>query len=639
MPPAHRRIASAVIIDQLEGRTLFAGHALTVVAPLPTSSGISFAEPSELVRDSAGNLYGTDAFGGNGLGTVFEVVPSTGSATLLLSFDSSTIEKTVGVQPQALAIDTNGNLFGVTYYSIISNQGDTGPGSLFEIPATNRSTVVTLYTFSDSTVGTDPWSILADPSGNMDVLTQTGSTNNAGAILQFAPATGYAKPTTLGALPTGSMNASSLNRTAGGAFYGTTQNGGTVSKDQPLGAGTLFALPAGSSTVVTLAGFDDATTGASPNRPYVDAFGNVFGTCAGGSGDNGDVWKYSVATGKLTRLAEFTANGNQYNPTGGLVSDKSGKLIGLYSDSDPDRAGGIFTFNPTTHALAVLGTFDPYTYGAAPGLTADGAGNYYGVTARGGYKKDGFVFKLALSSPSAPTTGPTPTPTVALGSLPASVVSGSPSTGTVIVTLANSTATASTGTVTVALYATTTGAIDAASTRLAVVSKRLTLEGGRSVTVTVPVRKLSLPAGTYTVLARATEAADGGTAVSTTGPKLAVAAANVSLSSTVGVTGPTIVARGKSLSLLLTVVNAGNVVAKGRATLAIYLSVDGVAYTVPVATLVRAATVKPGGQAVTLRLKVKVPKAIAAGSFFPLVTLTQGSAMTTAAAATLVTVE
>ena len=72
-----------------------------------------------LVRDAAGNLYGTTHGGGAfGLGTVFELSP-TGQETVLHSFDENDGEEPYG----GLIFDTEGNLYGTTYYGGVHGSG------------------------------------------------------------------------------------------------------------------------------------------------------------------------------------------------------------------------------------------------------------------------------------------------------------------------------------------------------------------------------------------------------------------------------------------------------------------------------------------------------------------------------------
>ena len=91
-----------------------------------------------LVRDAAGNLYGTLAYGGrNGLGSVFKLTPTRHRSgpewaieKILLNFDGGD-----GVYPYSgLAIDPAGNLYGATYFGgNLSDCDYTGCGVIFEI--------------------------------------------------------------------------------------------------------------------------------------------------------------------------------------------------------------------------------------------------------------------------------------------------------------------------------------------------------------------------------------------------------------------------------------------------------------------------------------------------------------------------
>jgi len=88
-----------------------------------------------LVRDAAGNLYGTTAEGGmtagicvssggrNGCGTVFKLDP-TGAETVLYRFTGGTD----GLVPTGLVLDAAGNLYGSTL-----DAGISGSGTVFKL--------------------------------------------------------------------------------------------------------------------------------------------------------------------------------------------------------------------------------------------------------------------------------------------------------------------------------------------------------------------------------------------------------------------------------------------------------------------------------------------------------------------------
>ena len=645
--------------DPLERRRLFA--AVTLVAPIPALS-YTFVNTAVTapVRDAAGNLYLADPQGGpSDVGTLLEVAPATGTVTTLYTFDGST-----GAEPIALAIDAAGDLFGLASYSIATapptantaGPSASGPGVLFEVTAGDRSAATVLYAFSDPTVGQDPTALVVDPAGNVDVLTTyagPGGTDDGGTLLQFAPATAYATPTLLAALPTTRfVYSDQLALGTDGSLYVSSGSSGSDGS----GPGALYKLVPGGSTVSTLATFDPATTGSEPSGLYVDSAGDLFGTAESGRGtanSYGDVWEYAAATGTLASVAGFAdtthADGTVtspagFYPLGGVAPDGSGDLLGVTSQGSNGN-GTVFSANPATGAITYLATFTSTGttgYGPETGLVPAGSGNFYGVTESGGANGRGAVFELNPSAASptptptpTPTPSPTPTgtatltPTVAKSTLATSVITGTKAKrGSVFVSLTDGGTANSTGTDTVALYATTTGAVDAASTLIGSVQRKLTVRAGHSVTVAVPVASLQLTDGAYTVLAQVTDAA-GTAAVSATGPAIAVAPATVTLDVAIGAVSPTALAAGKPLAVTVTVTNSGNTDALGPLTVTLGLSADGGAtLAVPFAPVKKGGTVKANGRAVAVHLKVKTPATVPPGTYLPVVTVTSRTGYT-----------
>jgi uncharacterized repeat protein (TIGR03803 family) len=182
---------------------------------------------SGVVRDAAGNLYGTLSSGGASVyGAVFKL-DKTGSETVLYSF----VGGRDGSSPLAGVVrDAAGNFYGTTYYGGGSRCGGSGCGTMFKLDATGKETV--LHRFTGGTDGGHP---------------------------------GYG----------------SLVRDAAGNLYGTTYNGGGTGCGGP-GCGIVFKLDAtGKETV--LHRFTGATDGANPYGGLVqDAVGNLYGTTLSG---------------------------------------------------------------------------------------------------------------------------------------------------------------------------------------------------------------------------------------------------------------------------------------------------------------------------------------------------------------------
>ena len=238
-----------------------------------------------VIRDGAGNLYGTTYIGGNyncnpplGCGVVFKIDP-TGKETILHAFDGAPD----GAQPQrGLLLDSQGNLYGTTF------EGGTGVcdihptcGTVFRIDAEGNETIV--HNFSGyPTDGANPDSnLISDSAGNLYGTTSFGGTHDWGTIFKINPHgkekvlynfAGYSKQD--GASPSGP-----LIRDAAGNLYGTTWSGGVV------GDGTIFKLDrSGKETVLHSFSYSD---GAFPYSGLVlDSAGNLYGTTSGGGTGN-----------------------------------------------------------------------------------------------------------------------------------------------------------------------------------------------------------------------------------------------------------------------------------------------------------------------------------------------------------------
>ncbi|MFL6689652.1 MAG: choice-of-anchor tandem repeat GloVer-containing protein [Alphaproteobacteria bacterium] len=328
-----------------------------------------------LVRDKAGNLYGTTEVGGaNGSGVVFELSPNGDqwSYEVLHSFCWTCDD---GVGPVAsLILDVNGSLYGTT---VEKGGANHGCGTVFRLSPNAHRTKwreTLLHVFS------------CDPFGDQAASTLTYQGKQTGAPYD-------------GTSP----------------LYGTTVSGGT-------GAGTIYRLvPDGTKWKHKVIyafcpkGTGGCTDGRSPGSDLImDDSGTLYGmTGVGGSTNNGIVYQLKSNARNMnwreTILYNFCQLENCTDgalPAGALVMDARGRLFG--TSNGPIDAGNIFEMARKEGAWREkpVHIFDPGDcggYNPAAGLLLDPFATFYGTTAIGGCNAGfgGTVFSFTSKSYSA----------------------------------------------------------------------------------------------------------------------------------------------------------------------------------------------------------------------------------------------
>jgi uncharacterized repeat protein (TIGR03803 family) len=188
-----------------------------------------------LIRDKAGNFYGTSIWGGNGsyAGSVFALSPTADGGwtdrILYTNGDSETGEQ------GGMAADDQGNLYG------------TGVSSVFELTLSTGWMEATLYSFT----------------GGLD-----GNNAQSGVVVDKSS-----------------------------ALYGTTfwGGGGGVGNCADNGCGTVFKLQKsdGEWQKSTVYRFRNEANGQGPTGVVLDSAGNIYGTTVGG-GANGHGTVYEI---------------------------------------------------------------------------------------------------------------------------------------------------------------------------------------------------------------------------------------------------------------------------------------------------------------------------------------------------------
>jgi uncharacterized repeat protein (TIGR03803 family) len=361
---------------------------------------------TDLVMDSAGNLYGSTVQGGDfSSGTVFQLSPSGDgwTHTVLYSFTGGTD----GAEPyKGVTLDTHGNIYGT---AVAGGGGscEGGCGVVFKLTNSGGTWAQTvIHQFTGGSDGSGPGSGLTfDQQGNIYGMTPTGGTYGLGVVYQMQPQTnGTWTLNVLNAFTggddgsTGSAGRLILDRA--GNLYGVATFGGAN------GHGVAFEITHGQTgwTLVPLYAFKDQPDGASPYGGLIfDKAGNLYGTTYyAGVHDVGTVYKLTHAHGRWieTVLYSFKGGNDGSSPISTLVSDKAGNLYGTTSAGGTHcDCGVIFKLSPNAN-----GTWTetvPYPFPGTPGagfsyngMVADTAGNFYGPTTHGGTTNDGTIYKF-----------------------------------------------------------------------------------------------------------------------------------------------------------------------------------------------------------------------------------------------------
>jgi uncharacterized repeat protein (TIGR03803 family) len=434
---------SPTVIASFVLATLFVVFVATAASQNPNFRTIeSFTGPdgstpvAGLIRDSAGNLYGTTSSGGPyacgyGCGTVFELSPTaTGwDQTVLLNFfcgGSSGVDCPKGSDPMtALIMDSKGNLYGTTRGGGTNNFG----GTIFELsPATGGGwTQTVLYKFcslANCADGSGPYgSLIFDQLGNLYGTTNSGGqgcSTGCGTVFELSPNPDGPHWTeqVLYAFTGGSDGSDpqcSLALDSAGNLYGTTYEGGA--NYGTTGVAFELSKEAGAWTETVIHTFDASSKdGTNPKAGMVlGPDGSLYGTTFYGGKSTegvelgfGTVFRLTPSSDGWTEtiLMDFNGNNEGAHPQSGVVLDSSGNVYGTTSQGGGTKEHGVgvgvaYELQPQSdgswHEL-LLHTFRNGDDGGDPnGLLLDTEGNIYGTAASGGADGHGVVFEMTMN--------------------------------------------------------------------------------------------------------------------------------------------------------------------------------------------------------------------------------------------------
>ncbi len=344
-----------------------------------------------LILDSAGNLYGESLAGGTSdFGTVFEIT-SRGKLSVLHNFQGAPNDGEGGQGLPAptvgLARDSAGNLYGTTAQGGNSTGCDRGCGVAFKLTPAGEETI--LHNFGPTE---GPSNVILDPNGNLYGTTFNDGVNASGTVFEIKGGkyTVLYNFCSVANCEDGEFPDSGLVRDAAGNLYGVTLQGGAADE------GTVFKVtPSGVETVLH-SFLGPPTDGGRPEGNLKqDNKGNLYGTTfEGGLNDAGALFKQPEDGSADTILYSFFTlphGTDGFNPLGSVQIDKSGNFYGTATGSDLDSVVWEVTSSGEEKVLKTLGD----GMGGLNGLVIDANGNLYGTTT-GQDTTPGSVFKLTL---------------------------------------------------------------------------------------------------------------------------------------------------------------------------------------------------------------------------------------------------
>ena len=270
---------------------------LNLVYPF-TGTDQDGGEPTGVIQDAAGNLYGGDDGGVYTCGLVYELSRSGGSWTFTNLYNGFYCpDGNEGIAPGGLVFDTVGNLYGATFYG--GPQGCTaapeGCGTVFRLTPTSAGWVeTTLHELNEATDGALVGGLVMDHAGNIYGGTETGGPGGGGTIWELSPSNG----------------------------------------------GWVFNV---------IYSFQDSQPYSGPQgRLAIDAAGNLYGATDEGTYSQGNVFKLSLSNDvwQYTDLYDFTGGNDGAFPLAGPTLDARGNLYGTASYGGPNNYGNVWTITP-----------------------------------------------------------------------------------------------------------------------------------------------------------------------------------------------------------------------------------------------------------------------------------------------------
>ena len=383
---------------------------------VPTAALIDAGDGSLL-----GTTYGFASLPPAGRGSIYRYVPATDTVSSVKGFGNGS-----GSNPQADLLLVDGYLYGTT-----AEGGPAGEGTLFQydMAATGLKTV---HGFDGAHGGGPVAGLIVGADGALYGTAARGGNYGLGTVFRY-DRLGGGGVSALYQFDAGGVPSGRLLLRSDGMLWGTTA--GTW----PAWGGTVFRYDPGSATLVTLAGFTDATphaglveasdgllygttssefsnprpnpvfrvnpvTGTVSNFTYLSTLIIADGEMAEDNGvlywaasslsTPGMIFRYSLTTGTPAIPFHFSGPDGE-GPRSSLTRGPDGAFYGTTELGGDYGLGTVFRFDPVTSTHDVIHAFRG-SDGANPraGVVFNASGTMFGTTAKGGPKGGGVIFRI-----------------------------------------------------------------------------------------------------------------------------------------------------------------------------------------------------------------------------------------------------
>ncbi|MEO8591294.1 MAG: choice-of-anchor tandem repeat GloVer-containing protein [Flavobacteriales bacterium] len=347
------------------------GTAFTKVFDFDDASG--WGPEGGLCAAPNGKLYGATTHGGEGnsvAGTLFSFDPNGAGFHKILDFDITNGGGNWG----ELVPGGDGLLYGAQY------MGSGNGGSIYTVdPTTDAYTIV--HGLNQSTEGsgvTDK--LLLGSDGWLYGTAHFGGAHNSGTIFRFDPAThAFETLYDLAGGDGGDTPYGGLCEAASGWMYGTTFSGGANAK------GIIYKYHPVSDQFVKLADMDTIPGLYCWSSMVIAGPDLVIGTVTtGGNFGSGFIYAIVPSTDAFSEVYSFgTATGGTQLGNDIVASD--GLVYGLCQGGGTFGMGTAYKFDPISHALTLLHSFDLTNDGGMPRGELVEAGGPVGIAEQSGH--------------------------------------------------------------------------------------------------------------------------------------------------------------------------------------------------------------------------------------------------------------